>query len=139
MSKPSDKVAKALKAARLISAGRPKHSRRPGRPSHEDRLGDGDDRALLARARLRKEAALAERHEIRNELLREQVVPVAALNRGWMLGMTRLRKTFEKLVVLTDDHKRARRIAKDGIEAVARDIERAIEEARAAARGSTKT
>ena len=67
-----------------------------------------------------------------------QVVPVAALNRGWMLGMTRLRKTFEKLVGLTDDPRRARRIAKDGLEGVARDIQRAIEEARAAARGTAK-
>ena len=85
-------------------------------------------------AEVQKAARIGKRLLRENELLREQVVPVAALNRGWMLGMTRLRKTFQKLVSLTDDPRRARRIAKDGLEGVARDIQRAIEDQKKSAR-----
>lgn len=128
MSDPR-KLARALAAARAIRDAK----RGPGRPPLESRIDEDDDRALLARARLRKEAALAARHEIRNELLRGETVRVADLERGWSLAIAGLRRVFERLVALAEDPIRARQVASDGLEAVIRDTRRALEEARAEA------
>jgi len=135
--RPEDPVERALRIARGLSGRRTRGpGGRPGRPTHEERLGCDDDRALLARARLRKDLALAERHELRNELLRGEVVRVEELERGWALAMAGLRRVTEKLVELSTDRGRARRVAADGLRAVAEDVARALEEAHAAARGS---
>lgn len=97
--------------------------------------GDPDDpRVKLARARLTKELALAEKYELLNAIRKGELIEVTVARAGFLAAASALRRCLESLVrnyQLGDD---ALDLIDDGFRAAQEEVDRVCEASKARAR-----